>query len=45
VEHRISNGQIQTASDGDVTVHLRKHHKILVLVDVSPVFRPNRSTI
>jgi two-component system sensor histidine kinase KdpD len=36
VEHRISNGQTQTASDGDVTVHLRKHHKILVLVTPNP---------
>jgi two-component system sensor histidine kinase KdpD len=36
VEHRISNGQIQTTSDADVTVQLRKHHKILVLVTPNP---------
>ena len=36
VEHRISNGQTQTTSDADVTVHLRKHHKILVLVTPNP---------
>lgn len=36
VEHRISTGQTQTTSDADVTVHLRKHHKILVLVTPNP---------
>jgi two-component system, OmpR family, sensor histidine kinase KdpD len=36
VEHRISNGQTQTTSDADVTVPLRKHHKILVLVTPNP---------
>jgi two-component system sensor histidine kinase KdpD len=36
VEQRISNGQTQAASGADVTVHLRKHHKILVLVTPNP---------
>jgi len=36
VEHRISNGQTQTTSDADVTLQLRKHHKILVLVTPNP---------
>jgi two-component system, OmpR family, sensor histidine kinase KdpD len=36
VEHRISNGQPQTTSDADVTVRLRRHHKILVLVTPNP---------
>lgn len=36
VEHRISNGQTRPSSDADVTVQLRKHHKILVLVTPNP---------
>ena len=36
VEHRISNGQTRVSSDADVTVQLRKHHKILVLVTPNP---------
>ena len=36
VEHRISNGQNQTTSDADVTIQLRRHHKILVLVTPNP---------
>ena len=36
VEHRISAGQTPSGSDSDVTVQLRKHHKILVLVTPNP---------
>ena len=36
VEHRISNGQARASSDVDVTLQLRKHHKILVLVTPNP---------
>jgi len=36
VEHRISAGQTRSGSDSDVTVQLRKHHKILVLVTPNP---------